>query len=94
MGNPLKCISCNPMPHSPRRTRLFHVVGYGGSVAPHVELPLPHADQTRQNAAAVDPDAHVHVHFSHLSARGKKGKGENKPTDCARLRAPNVSFGV
>lgn len=61
------------------------MVGDSGVVAPHIELPLSHADQTGQDAAAVNSDAHVDVHSSVLSGRGKggsrnrKGKCANKP---------------
>lgn len=49
-------------PHSPRLARLLHVVGDGDVIAPHVKLPLADADQSREDAAAVDAYTHVHVH--------------------------------
>lgn len=76
------------------------MVGDGGVVAPHIELPLSHADQTGQNAAAVNSDAHVDVYSSVLSGGGKgvsrnrKGKCMNKPEFAIPVTHYHLSYMV
>lgn len=48
-------------PYLPGYTSGLHVIGQRHVVAPHVELPLPQAQDAAQNVSGVYADAHVHV---------------------------------